>query len=486
MKAIAYFILLVSLTSPIVKAEPNSAFDGLLEEYHQKISFSGSVLVMKSGKPLLAKAVGYADDSEPEPVTLHTRFDIGSIQKNLTAVLVLQAHDKGLLNLDDTLDQFSLGFTDPKTQSITIRHLLEHRSGFGDLFTAAYRKNPSKYETINEKLDVLRHDPLLFTPGSNRKYSNYGYIVLGAILEKITEQDYWELLEENVFRPSRNVLTPEQLSHTQNKLAEPYHLSYDGRRLPVAPNLREHKSPDGGGQMSVFELYAFYHHLFIDKKLLSAGSLKAFRALQRDQQQWLAFGGGVGVSTAAELNFVDDTWVMVLANTDRLVAERLSSRLRSLVATGEYAEIKVSPQLFTYRFYKQKGEERFVSEFEAAYEQAGYRSFMGKVVTDLARELIADEKGHEAIPLLQFLTTRYPNVPDVYDGLAFGYLSIGKTEKAQEIFSKALNLQKDYQSQFSRDNYQTSIGSVILPMAVEYTLRNRLALRETFRLASAV
>lgn len=461
MKSIAYFILLMSLTFPVVKAEPNSVFDKLLDQYQQKIGFSGSVLVMKNGKPLLAKAVGYADDTVPEPVTLQTRFDIGSIQKNLTAVLVLQAHDKGLFNLDDTLDKFSLGFTDPQTQSITIKHLLEHRSGFGDIFTAEYRKNPSKYETINEKLEVLRQAPLLFKPGSNRKYSNYGYIVLGAILEKTTDEDYWELLEENVFQPSRKVLTPKQLSHVQNTLAEPYHLSYDGRRLPVASNLREHKSPDGGGQMSVFELYAFYHHLFIDKKLLSADSLKVFRALQKDQQQWLAFGGGIGVSTAVELDFVNDTWVIVLANTDRLVAERLSSRLRSFVATGKYAEIKVSPQLFTYRFYKQKNEETFVSEFEAAYEKANYRSFIGKVVTDLARELIADEKGHEAIPLLRFLTTRYPDVPDVHDGLAFGYLSIGKTEKAREVFSKALNLQKDYQSQFSTDNYQTSIGSEV-------------------------
>ena len=131
------------------------------------------------------------------------------------------------------------------------------------------------------------------------------------------------------------------------------------------------------------------------------------------------------------------------------------------MATGKYADVKVSPQLFTYRFYKQKNEETFVSEFEAAYEKAGYRSFMGKVVTDLAKELIADEKGHEAIPLLHFLTTRYPSVPDVHDGLAFGYLSIGKTEKAREVFSKALNLQKDYQSQFSTNNYQTSIGSEV-------------------------
>ncbi|WP_404396614.1 hypothetical protein [Idiomarina loihiensis] len=58
MKTIVYFILLMSLTFPVVKAEPNSVFDKLLDQYQQQIGFSGSVLVMKNGKPLLEKGVG--------------------------------------------------------------------------------------------------------------------------------------------------------------------------------------------------------------------------------------------------------------------------------------------------------------------------------------------------------------------------------------------------------------------------------------------
>src|SRR5690554_1938274 len=145
MKNFLMCFLLLSTFCATAKAEPQTAFDGLLAQYKQQNNFSGSVLVSKNGKPIFAKSAGYADDSKLQEVSLLTRFDIGSIQKDLTAILVLQAHDEGLLNLDDTLDKFSLGFEDPKSKKITIKHMLEHRSGFADIFTAEYRKNPSKY-----------------------------------------------------------------------------------------------------------------------------------------------------------------------------------------------------------------------------------------------------------------------------------------------------------------------------------------------------
>jgi CubicO group peptidase (beta-lactamase class C family) len=454
MKRAVVLVLLVISFFPEVKAEPDAAFHDILAQYQQQVGFSGAALVVKNGQPLLAKAVGHADDAAAQPVMLQTRFDIGSIQKDLTAVLVLQAHENNLLSLDDTLDEFSFGFADSRASRITIRHLLEHCSGFGNVFTAEYRKNPAKYSGISEKLALLQHQPLLFEPGSDREYSNYGYIVLGAILEKVTGQDYWELLEKGVLQPSRAVLAPEQLSHGQSPVATPYHFSYEGKRLPVVARMREHKSPDGGGQMSVYELYAFYHRLFAERKLLSASSLRVLKALQDDQQQWLAFGGGNGVSAAVELDFANDTWVIVLANTDRLVAEELSARLRSLAASGRYAEVRLPATLFAYQQYLEMGGELFSAQFDSLYQQAGYRAFIGKTVTDLARELIAAGKAEESIYFFKYLVDRYPNHAEVYDGLAYGYISYGKGVEARVAFAKARELNPDYRSKFDAANYE--------------------------------
>jgi CubicO group peptidase (beta-lactamase class C family) len=454
MRKILWCLLLLSTHWATAVAESQTGFTDLIAQYKQHYGFSGSVLVLKNGKPILTEAEGYADDSKLREITLLTRFDIGSIQKNLTAVLVLQAHDQGLLNFDDTLEKFSLVFEDPKSKKITIKHLLEHRSGFADIFTAEYRKNPSKYTSIAEKLEILRQQPLLFEPGTERKYSNYGYIVLGAVLEKITQQDYWVLLEKNVLQPSRTLLKTEQLDH--DTVALPYHFNYEGRRLLVDPSMLEHKTPDGGGEMTVFELYAVYHQLFNQKKLLSGNSLQFFRMLQKDQGQWLAFGGGVGVSTAIEIDFANDIWVMVLTNTDRLVAEELSSRLRSMGISGQYDSVKLPATLFAYKQYQRLGEKLFGEKFKAVYQQAGYQAFLGKTITDLARELIAAGKAENSIYFFKYLTEKYPDHAEVYDGLAYGYFSAGHSEDAKAAFAKAKALKNDYNSQFNGANYEVT------------------------------
>ncbi len=452
MKFFLLIFVLLSSNFAFAKTKSQPGFIELVTQYKKHYGFSGAVLVIKNGKPIFAEAYGYADDVKLQDVTLQTRFDIGSIQKDLTAILILQAYDNGLLDLSDTLDKFSLTFADPKKKQITIKQLLEHRSGFADIFTAEYRKNPSKYKSIAEKLQILRQQPLSFEPGTERKYSNYGYIVLGAILEKVTKQDYWTLLEKNVLQPSRIKLLSKQSS--LESVALPYHFNYAGKRQLVVPSMLEHKTPDGGGELSIYELYAVYQQLFKQKKLLSDSSLQILTMLQKDQNQWLAFGGGTGVSTAVEIDFANDIWVIVLANTDRLVAEELSSRLRSLMLTGQYSRVQLPEILFAYQQYKQMGEKLFSSQFETVYKNAGYQTFFGKAITDLARELITAGKAENAIYFFKYLTAKYPAHAEVYDGLAYGYFSAGHYQDAKAAFAKAKALNANYDSQFNASNYE--------------------------------
>jgi len=458
MKQVYFSLLVICLILLPLRAEPNGAapdtvVSDIVQQYQQLNWFSGTVLVVKENKVATALASGYVNDETRTPITMHTRFDIGSVQKDLTAVLVLQAVDNKLLRLDDTLDKFSLGFANDLVKNITVQHLLEHRSGFADIFTADYRLNPAAFDSTEKKLAILRNTPLLFEPGTDRRYSNYGFIVLGAILEKISGESYWDLLEHNILVPVRVTLTTEQLGKGA-AVARPYHFNVVAKRIAVAANEQESRSADGGGQMNVFELYGFYHQLFKAKRLLSTTALRHFQALQKDQQHWVAFGGGKGVSTAVELDFANDVWVLVLANTDRLVAEEISARVHTLFRTGKYPEIKLPPTVFTWQLYQQLGEKAFKAQFESAYKDAGYQTFAGKVVTDLARELVAAGDVQGAIPLFAYLTERYPASPEVYDGLAFGYFSAGRENEARSIFRKATELKPGFSSQFNANNYK--------------------------------
>jgi CubicO group peptidase (beta-lactamase class C family) len=458
MKKVYIFLLFIFSVTSSLRAESTVSVSDLVQEYQQLNWFSGSVLVVKKNEIVTALAGGYANDETRAPITMQTRFDIGSVQKDLTAVLVLQAIDNKLLRLDDTLDKFSLGFANELVKNITVQHLLEHRSGFADIFTAEYRLNPAAFDSIEKKLAILKNTPLLFEPGTDRRYSNYGFIVLGAILEKITGESYWDLLQQNILVPARTALTAEQLGQG-NMLARPYHFNIDAKRIAVAANEQESRSADGGGQMNVFELYGFYHQLFKAKRLLSATALQNFRALQKDQQHWVAFGGGKGVSTAVELDFANDIWVLVLANTDRLVAEEISARVHTLFHTGKYPEVKLPPTIFTWQLYQRLGDKAFKAQFESAYKDAGYQTFAGKVITDLARELVAAGNAQSAIPLFAYLTERYPKSPEVYDGLAFGYFSAGRENEARSIFRKATELKPGFNSQFNANNYKADAKS---------------------------
>lgn len=263
---IVLLLILLGATSFNCLAVATHSIDELIAEFEEKYKLSGTVLVVKNGEISYSQAVGNADDVTSDPNTVHTQFDIGSIQKNLTAVLILQAVDNELIKLSDSLEAFDFEFSDSRAQSITIQQLLEHRSGFADIFTAAYRESPSYYDSLDKRLAILKEAPLLFEPGTDRHYSNYGYVLLGAILEKVTGKNYWELVEQNLLKPARTHIHPSfQVTH-QSVSATPYHFNFASERVAVAASMREHLSPAGGGELSILELYGFYHARWLEKR----------------------------------------------------------------------------------------------------------------------------------------------------------------------------------------------------------------------------
>lgn len=432
--------------------DARSVINRMAQEYEALNWFSGVVLVARGKEDPIIVASGYADQQKRLAVTPHTQFNIGSIQKNLTAVLVLQLCDQGKLSLDDTLSRFDLGFPEEISTQVHVRQLLDHTAGFSDLFTAEYRANVHQYDSIEKKLDLLRNQPLAFQPGTDRRYSNYGYIVLGAIIEKATGQSYQAVLQEQIISVINGHIAS-QPSMSKAVRAQPYHFNVHGRRHLVPEQEREHMSPDGGLHLSARELHGFYRLLFTTDQLLSAQSLQALKQLQNNTEQWVAFGGGNGISSAVEIDFPSDVWVVVLANTDHLVAEEMSARIRHWFATGEPTAARLPPSVFAYQFFARHGAERFQVKFSDEYSAAGYKQFIGKTLTDVARSLIKQGEASQSIFFFNYLVKRFPNAPEVYDGLAFGYASNGQLNKAQATFQAAKKLKPDFNSQFSPSNY---------------------------------
>lgn len=423
----------------------------IASKYHEMGRFSGSLLLAKDGQVFFDTSFGYEDKNKKRDNSIDTKFALGSIAKNYTKVLILQQLALGKLSLDDTIANYELGFPTEISSKVTIQDLLNHRSGFADIFTAEYRENQLAFDTLEKKLQLLLGEPLLFEPDTDYRYSNYGYIVLGVILERITKQSFEDVLKKNIFERLDLKDTSFKVDNKAKHQSTRYGYLYDGSLAEVG--VTEHASSDGGIESTVTDVHKFYRALFYGSSLLDRSNPIVNEAFNMSGEHWMAFGGGTGVSAAVEINLIDGFEIIVLANTDKLVAEYISGRIHSFIKTGSYEEIRPLEINYAYGFYKTNGKEDFYKNFQNAYKAKGYTQFIGRTINELGMQLLKDSSWNEALDVFGYLVSIFPDAPQVYDSLAFAYLSMDEPKKAQVTFQKALKINSDFNSDYVSNNY---------------------------------
>ena len=173
-----------------------------LKAFGSEEAFSGAVLVAVNGKPVLREAMGLANREWNVANTPDTKFRLGSITKEFTATAILQLAEQGKLSVDDLVSKY---YPDaPASWSkVTLKHLLTHTSGiptYTGLATFGPRDSRLR-QTPAELIKLIRDKPLDFEPGSRYAYDNTGYVLLGAIVEKVSGQTYADYLQAHVFGP---------------------------------------------------------------------------------------------------------------------------------------------------------------------------------------------------------------------------------------------------------------------------------------------
>ncbi len=176
--------------------------DALINDYVVNQQFMGSVLVAEKGKVVFAKGYGLADVEQNIPNSPDTRFMIGSITKEFTAMLVTQLVEQGKIKLDNTISDFLPDFPREFGDKITVEMLLLHTSGL--IFPEGIEKYyyaSTKEEYLREYLTQLSEEGLRFEPGTGYGYSNAGYFILGLIIEKVTGRTYEDVFAEQILNP---------------------------------------------------------------------------------------------------------------------------------------------------------------------------------------------------------------------------------------------------------------------------------------------
>ena len=165
--------------------------------------FSGAVLIAKDGRVLFSRAYGLADRNRRIPNTIRTRFRIGSMNKMLTAVAILQLVEAGKVKLTAPLGTYLPGYPNRDVATkVTIDHLLTHTGGTGDIFGPEFDAHRKELRALADYVKLYRKRGPDFEPGSSWAYSNYGFILLGVVIEKVTGQSYYDYVQAHIYAPA--------------------------------------------------------------------------------------------------------------------------------------------------------------------------------------------------------------------------------------------------------------------------------------------
>ncbi len=177
--------------------------DSLVNRYYKASQFSGSVLVADQGNILLNKEYGYANLDSTKEINSESVFEIASISKQFTALLIMILKEENQLDYDDKITKF---FPNLPYNNITIRHLLTHTSGLSErlfFIWAGQNMDPTKIYTNEYILNYLEQEnpELAFEPGEKWEYSNLGYFLLPLIIQQTSGKHYIQQLNEKIFTP---------------------------------------------------------------------------------------------------------------------------------------------------------------------------------------------------------------------------------------------------------------------------------------------
>lgn len=172
-----------------------------IERYEENGYLNGSILIASNEKILLNKGFGMANWEHAVPNKPTTKFRIGSLTKAFTAMGIFQLHEKGKLSIDDCISKYLPNY--PQGEKITIYHCLTNTTGIPN-YTSLPDFWPKKMRlpmTLHELIDSFKHLELNFEPGRKFEYSNSGYTLLTAIIEKVSGMSYAEYIQEKICRP---------------------------------------------------------------------------------------------------------------------------------------------------------------------------------------------------------------------------------------------------------------------------------------------
>jgi CubicO group peptidase (beta-lactamase class C family) len=279
----------------VPRLEQDAAVDALAakaDAMAKQEAFAGVLLVARGDELLLQRAWGLADRDAGTKVTPDTKFRLGSMNKMFTAVSTLQLVQAGKLSLDGNVGHYLPDYPNAEIAKVTIRQLLTHSGGTGDFFGPEFDEQRLSLKTHADYLRLFGARGPDHPPGEKHRYSNYGFLLLGNIIEHVSGQSYYDYVEQHIFVPAgmrdsgslpEDVAVPGRArAYTRSDDAAPW--------TDAADTLPFRGTSAGGGYSTADDLLKFAHALQSGELLSPALLAEA----TRNQGPGYGYGFGVG------------------------------------------------------------------------------------------------------------------------------------------------------------------------------------------------
>jgi D-alanyl-D-alanine carboxypeptidase len=326
------------------EAKALEAAKARIDELVKDERFSGAVLVTKNGKAILSEAYGLADREKQIPNSLSTKFRIGSMNKMFTAVSILQLVQAGKIKLSEPFGRYITDYPNKDAASrVRIEQLLTHTGGTGDIFGPQFEEHRKDLRSLQDYVNLYGKRGLQFEPGSRWEYSNYGFLLLGVVVERVSGKSYYDYVGENVYGPAGMSSTASLAEDANVPGRSIGYTSFGGGTVHSnADTLPYRGTSAGGGYSSVEDLQRFASAL-MNHKLLNAeytdllttgkvatprGGKYAFGFFDdgaEDGTRHFGHGGGApGMNGDLQIYPQSGYVIAVLANLDPPAASRVS------------------------------------------------------------------------------------------------------------------------------------------------------------------
>jgi len=442
--------------------------DSYLTAAHDQGVFNGAVLVAKADSILFAKGYGFADIEARIPITVDTKFRIGSLSKQFATVMILQLVEEGVIKLDAGISTYLPNYRRDTGERVTVDHLLKHMSGIPSFTSQEYWTEYSNLEhSKDEFISRFLSGDLEFTPDSTYRYSNSNHYLLAVIIENVTGESYQTNLRKRITEPlemrstgsgfsdpSIQGLAQGYIKRLNWYIPEPYTNSStmlgtgDMYSTPL-DFLRWNRAFKPGVLLSDSTITKMFTHYYRINRFYGHGyawDIYTMRLRDSDSLIWLASYNGSFYGNFAAITRVmeDDYLIVFMSNTGQppVVADEIVNILH-----GRPYDLRVPIRDRLANIIVDFGLDSALTEYRSAKEtDTTFLMRSEKGINDLGYDLLWEGMIEESLAILRLNTEDHSGSWNVWDSYAEALLASGDTAAAITNYQKSLELDSPNQN----------------------------------------